>query len=96
MTTKQRNILSDPMDDIVEKDLKKSRKSNDPYLNSIDPPGLEGSGLGKGNEEFIEFERGEEKEELKKDSEGYSEDSFDPEEKLTQRKKKTSVDKSSQ
>jgi len=83
--------MSDPMDDVVEKDLKKTRKSNDPYVNSVDPPGLEGSGLGENNEEFIEFERGEEKEEGKKESDTYSEDSFENEsdKKLTGRKAKT-------
>jgi hypothetical protein len=71
------SFMSDPMDEIVEKDLKKSRKWADPYLNSVDPPGLEGTGLGKNNEEFIEFERGEEKEEERKESPSYTEDSFE-------------------
>jgi len=69
--------MSDPMDEIVENDLKKTRKSTDPYLNSIDPPGLEGTGLGKNDEEFIDFQKGEAKEEERKESEDYSEDSFE-------------------
>jgi hypothetical protein len=83
--------MSDPMDDIVENDLKKTRKSNDPYMNSVDPPGLEGSGLGKNDEEFIEFERGEENEEEKKESDDYSEDSFEKpsDKKLTGKKAKS-------
>lgn len=52
----------DPTDEVVEKAIKKERKAKDPYVNSIDPPGLEGTGLGKKNEEYIEFEREEEKE----------------------------------
>ena len=79
------------MDETVEKDLKKQRKWTDPYLNSVEPPGLEGTGLGKNNEEFIEFETGEEKEEEKKESDDYSEHSFEePSEKPTRRKAKSS------
>lgn len=74
--SRRNNTMVDGTDEDVEKNLKKTRKSADPYLNSIDPPGLEGTGLGKNNEEFIEFERGEEKEELRKESDSYSEDSF--------------------
>ncbi len=83
--------MSDPMDEIVEKDLKKTRKWIDPYMNSAEPPGLEGTGLGKNDEEFIEFERGEEKEEERKESDDYSEDSFEKpsDKKLTGRKTKS-------
>jgi hypothetical protein len=83
--------MADPMDETVEKDLKKQRKWTDPYANSVDPPGLEGTGLGENDEEFIEFERGEEKEEERKDSDSYSEDSFqEPSEvKPTERKAKS-------
>jgi hypothetical protein len=85
------------MDEIVEKDLKKSRKWTNPYLNSVDPPGLEATGLGKNNEELVEFERGEEKEEEKKESGDYSEDSFEAsslENEATQRKTKSFKPKS--
>ena len=51
----------DPTDEIVEKAIKREKKSKDPYVNSIDPPGLEGTGLGKKHERFIEFEREEER-----------------------------------
>ena len=54
-------MSKDPMDEVVEKEIKKERKWKDPYVNSIDPPGLEGSGLGKDNEEYIEFVNEEEK-----------------------------------
>ena len=60
-------------DDVIEKEIKKERKSKDPYINSIDPPGLEGTGLGKDNEEFIEFE----KEEEQDDPEGPIGDTFE-------------------
>ncbi len=63
----------DPMDETVEKAIKKERKSKDPYLNSIDPPGLEGTGLGKKREMYSEFE----KEEEKDDPEGPTGDTFE-------------------
>ncbi len=55
-------MVRDPTDERLEKTIKKERKAKDPYINSIDPPGLEGTGLGKKDEEFMEFEREEEKE----------------------------------
>ena len=60
-------------DETVEKAIKKERKWRDPYTNSIDPPGLEGTGLGKGNEEYSDFEKEEEKE----DPEGPTGDEFE-------------------
>ena len=60
-------------DETVEKSIRKERKWRNPYENSVDPPGLEGTGLGKGNEEFTVFEREEEKE----DPEGPDKDTFD-------------------
>ena len=66
-------MSKDPMDEIVEKEIKRERKRRDPYVNSIDPPGLEGTGLGKKHEENVEFERGEEKD----DAEGPEGDSFE-------------------
>jgi hypothetical protein len=60
-------------DDVIEKAIKKERKSKDPYVNSIDPPGLEGTGLGKDNEEYGDFV----KEEEKDDPEGPIGDSFE-------------------
>jgi hypothetical protein len=64
---------ADPTDAVVEKAIKKERKWRDPYLNSIDPPGFEGTGLGKDNEELAEFEKEEEKE----DPEGQIRDTFE-------------------
>ena len=60
-------------DEKVEKTIKKERKWRDPYTNSIDPPGLEGTGLGKGQEEYSEFE----KEEENDDPEGPDKDTFE-------------------
>ena len=60
-------------DDVIEKAIKRERKSKDPYVNSIDSPGLEGTGLGKDNEEFGDFE----KEEERDDPEGPDGDTFE-------------------
>ena len=49
-------------DEIAERALKKGRHRSDPYSNSIDPPGLEGTGLGKNEEETRNIEDGEENE----------------------------------
>ena len=51
----------DPVDELTEKTIKKERNHLDPYKNSIDPPGLEGTGLGKHDEEYGEFEKGEDR-----------------------------------
>ena len=76
---------SNPSDETVERAIKKEKKWRDPYVNSIDPPGLEGTGLGKKNEEFIEFEKEEEKE----DPDSPSGDSF---EELSSDKEKDSTE----
>jgi hypothetical protein len=52
----------DPQDEIAEKAIRKEKKWMDPYENSIDPPGLEGTGLGKKKEMRREFVKGEENE----------------------------------
>lgn len=54
-------MSEDPQDERVERAIKRERDYMDPYKNSIDPPGLEGSGLGKKDEEYLEFAKGEEK-----------------------------------
>lgn len=54
-------MSDDPTDEIAENAIKNSQKYKDPYVNSIDPPGIEGTGLGKKDEEYIEFVEGEEK-----------------------------------
>ena len=69
----EKATAEDPMDEIVEKEIKRERKWRDPYVNSIDPPGLEGTGLGKDNEEYSDFVKEEEKE----DPEGPSGNTFE-------------------
>jgi len=54
-------MSEDPVDEIAERAIRKERNHLNPYENSIDPPGLEGTGLGKNDEEYVEFVKGEER-----------------------------------
>jgi hypothetical protein len=59
-------MSEDPVDEISERAIKKEKNHDDPYANSIDPPGLEGTGLGKNDEEYDEFVKGEDRDDPEK------------------------------